>query len=282
MLAKGDQDRARGAQSASESNERAFEEKCLDEGLEAALGASPGPRDAKTDFERAAILLTDGPDRLADKWHDRHIAHRPHHQWPAGGPMVHEGQRAAFALSKLFQSTFAWTDVPDGSRSAVRGVLERLTEWGRSLLDRAETLSQIATERMAKWRVMQVESVEWAEGLPTVQGHDFATKAPLTVRLASEVETAAHFVNARKYPDAATREKIATDMASVSRALALRDVQPGAILRLAGLKEAQGQMIVRDFQPVDPKILPASASQPAQPRPEARLRPDQSTDFKLR
>lgn len=282
MLAKGDQDRAREAQSASESDERAFEEKCLDEGLEAALGASPGPRDAKTDFERAAILLTDGPDRLADKWHDRHIAHRPHHQWPAGGPMVHEGQRAAFALSKLFQSTFAWTDVPDGSRSAVRGVLERLTEWGRSLLDRAETLSQIATERMAKWRVMQVESVEWAEGLPTVQGHDFATKAPLTVRLASEVETAAHFVNARKYPDAATREKIATDMASVSRALALRDVQPGATLRLAGLKEAQGQMIVRDFQPVDPKILPASASQPAQPRPEARPRPDQSTDFKLR
>lgn len=198
--------------------------------------------------------------------------------------MIHEGQKAAYALSKLFQGAFTWQDVPDGSRSAVRGVIERLTEWGRSLLHHAETLSQIATERMAKWRVMQVERVEWAEGLPTVHGHDHATKAALTARLADEAETAAHFINARKFPDPAAREKIAADMASISRALALRDVQPGATLRLAGMKEVQGEMIVRDFQPVDPKILPAPRSEPKpdRPSPQAQPRPDQGTGFKPR
>lgn len=284
LLARGDQNRTREAQSASKGDERTFEGKCLDEGLEAVLRASPGPRDAKTDFERAAILLTDGPDRLEDKWHDRAAAYRPNHQWPGNGPLIHEGQRAAWALSKLFQGAFTWADVPDGSRSAVRGMLERLTEWGRPLLDRAETLSQIATERMAKWRVMQVERVEWSEGLPAVHGHDHTTKAPLTARLANEAETAAHFVNARKFPDPAARERIAADMASVSRSLALRDVKPGATLRMVGLKEVRGDMIVRDFQPVDPKILPAPRSepQPDRPSPQAQPRPDQSNGFKPR
>ncbi len=288
LLAKGDQSRAREAQIAAESDEGAFEGKCLAEGIEAALRASPGPRDAKADFERAAIMLTDGPDRLADKWHDRASAYRPQHQWPHGGPVVHEGQRAAYALSKLFQGqgAFAWPEVPEGSRAAVRSVIDRLTDWGRGLLDQAATMREIVGERMAAWRVVQVEQVEWDKGLPTIYGHDHKTRHPVTARLADETETATHFVNQRKFPHEPSRLRIAAELATISQALACRDVRPGRTLRLVGVREVRGgEMIVRDFQPVDPQMLPhvpASSPAPEQPKPQApRPKPEGNTRPKL-
>lgn len=268
-------------------DEEAFEGKCLTAGLQAALRASPGPRDAKSDFERAVIMLCDGPERLESRWHDRARAYRPQHYWPGGGPVVHEGQRAAYAVSKLFSGGFDWAEVPDGSRAAVRGLIDRLTDWGRSLLDQAATLREIAQARMAGWRVVQVEQVDWAAGIPTVHGKNYLTGEPTLARLASATERAEHLVNRNKFPTEEGRKRVGAETFEINRALALRDVQSGATLRLTGSKKlADGEFIASDFQPVDPQTLPRPAPAPSpapeRPQPQAPRPKPESTGFKPR
>lgn len=265
-------------------DEEAFEGKCLTAGLQAALRASPGPRDAKSDFERAVIMLCDGPERLESRWHDRARAYRPQHYWPEGGPVVHEGQRAAYAVSKLFDDGFNWADVPDGSRAAVRSLIDRLTDWGRGLLDQAAIMRQIAQERMAAWRVVQVERVEWSAGLPTIHGKNYLTKEPAVARLASAGELAEHLVNRNKFPTEAVRKRVSAETFEINRALTLRDVAVGETLRTVASKLVNGEFIVSDFIPVDPQMLPRPSVAPApeQPTPQAPRAAPRTTPYNSR